>query len=417
MSEEQKPPTTTALIQIEPLVQQITTFLTEVSSPEGKITKAVAYMRGIDKVENEDDVEYANEVLGKVKTIYDHYAEKRMAITSQTDELKKNLMSFEKLVSPDGKTDNEYTRVRNLIQSYKQAELERVRAEEEKARRQRERDDMKVRLQAQWKKNLVDMTLSRVVEVDEGAAKHFAAATVENFDELAKKFKGFKPLLKPERFQQCFVEPFESGKITPEEFEAWKKEFQVTETYEHWSALVIDGITPVLNQWNARIPELKAEKIRIAQAQGEERERLEKEARDREAAEKTRKDTEFAKLKQQAQDDIQLETDQGLMHNAFKEQGVNQQIDSIGPLAKELRFTDTTQVPKALANIIYHCFLNPKFPGIYKLDKSKKPVVDESGVKQYTDQIDWWLRFFMANCDAAIPGTEVKEKAKVIVKR
>jgi hypothetical protein len=401
-------------IKLEPILQQIQAF---VPGAEEKTAKAVAHMETLLEINDEDDLEFAEGLLGKVKEIYDKYSPIRKAITDQTDELKTFLMVYEKRVAYDGMADNHYTRIRKLIAAFQQAKLEKKQAAEKEAARRREIEDYKVTLETQIKKNLVEMVMERVVSTDEGSKKHFEKATLANFDEEAKKFMSFKPLLKEEFYNKCFLISFEASKLTKEEFDAFISIMKTNEPFEKWRDLVVDGLVPVLNQWRGKISELKEEKTRIANAKSEEEKaRLEQEQKARSAAEENRKKAEFDILKANATKAIDDEAEVNKMGNAFQEQGSVQGLGAKGPTKKTIRFTDDKNIPKPLANAIYHCFLSPKFQ-VYKLDKEKSPVIDDHGNKVYNEHIQWFLDFFVANCDQNIPGLEVKEVAKVIIRK
>lgn len=402
-------------VKIEPIVQQIQAF---VPAADEKTAKAEALMAEVLTINDEDDLEYAEGLLGKVKDVYDKFSPERKLITNQTDELKEFLMVYEKRVSYDGKTDNHYTRIRKLIVAFKQAELEKKQKAEREAERRRQVEDYKVSIETQIKKNLAQMVIDRVVSTDEGSRKHFDAATLENFDEQAKKFMGFKPLLKEEFYNACFAVAYDKSKLTEEEFRVFISGMKVLEDYNKWKDLVVEGMTPIMNDWRAKIPVLKEEKVKLANAKSDaERLKLENEQKEKAQAEEDRRKREFEKIKQNANDAIDNEAEVNKMGNAFQQQASVQDLGVKGPVKKAVRFTDDKNVVKPLANVIYQCFLSPKFPGIYKLNKDKEPVLDEQGNKQYNEHIDWFLDFFIKNCDATIPGVEVREVAKVIIRK
>jgi hypothetical protein len=404
-------------IKLEPLLANIQVFIPEA---EAKTAKAVEAMATIETINDQDDLEYAESLLGKVKPVYDKFSALRKEITGPVDELKEFLMVYEKRVSYDGKTDNHYTRIRNMIVAYKQAELEKKQKVEREAEARRIKEDYKVELEAQIKKNLAKMVIDRVVEVDDGAKKHFDKADLASFDAAAKTFMSYEPQLKEERYAQCFQVVIDEKKITIAEFlECVEKQWKVTEPFEKWRDLVIEGITPVINDWRGKIPTLKEDKIKLANAKSEEERLKIEEQQKREAnKEEARKKLEFERLQKEANTAIENEAEVNRMGNAFQEQGTVQDLGVKGPVKKVVKFTDEAKnVVKPLANVIYNCFLSPKFPGIYKLNAKKEVVLDDQGDKQYNEHIDWFLDFFVKNCDANIPGIEIIEKAKVIIRK
>lgn len=403
------------LIKIEPLIQQIQAFVPEADT---KTQKAVDVMAEVVEINDLEDREYAEELLGRVKASYDKFSALRKSITEPIDKLKEELMVFEKRVSYDGKQDNHYTRIRKLIQGFDQAELNRKRKIEEEAEKRRKVEDSKIDIERQCKKNLAQMLIDRVVDTDEGSKKYFDAATLEDFDAKADQFRRFKPVLKQEIYNKCFEVLFDMSLFTQEDFTNHINSVKTIEPYEKWRDAVIESIAPVLNDWMAKIPDLKQEKIALANAKDEEaRQKLQEEQNRKSEEEQNRKSLEIQKLKDNANQQIDDQAEIDKTHNAFQQQGSVQDAGPKGPVKKVLVFTDDQMVPKALANIMYHCFLSPKFPGIYKLDKAKKPVENEFGDKELNEHISWFVEFFLKNCNAVVAGTKIKEQAKVIIRK
>jgi len=83
-------------IKLEPLLANIQVFIPEA---EAKTAKAVEAMATIETINDQDDLEYAESLLGKVKPVYDKFSALRKEITGPVDELKEFLMVYEKRVS------------------------------------------------------------------------------------------------------------------------------------------------------------------------------------------------------------------------------------------------------------------------------------------------------------------------------
>jgi hypothetical protein len=414
------------IIEIEPLVAQIKALapIFEKSlKAEAQLKEQHDYLQELleewDGQANEEITEALNNatvLLGHSKSAYEKWNALREAVTKPLDELKKQLMVPEKRVAPDGKTDNYYTKIRETLAKAENIKIARVKREEAKAEAEKEKAIAKVDLQTQIKKNLSQMVIDRVVFLEEWSQKHFDAATVDNFDEVAAKYQAIKPALKQDLYDKCFNTVIANAKLSTEEVNAVKNDLKQIEPFTKWEEAIIQGAMPVLNAWRARIDQLKQEKIAIAQADGDKKKQLEdaKAKRDAEALAESQKLAEAAK--QQSDQAIAQDAELNKMEAQFQEQAVVQTLETTGPKKRILRFTDDKLMVKALATIMYHCFIHPKFPGAYRLDKNKKRV-QEDGFDVYADQIDWWVKFFVANCDAVVEGTKIQQVAKVIIRK
>lgn len=414
------------IIEIEPLVAQIKALVplfekslkaeAQLKMVHDDLLERLEVWDGQPDEEIAECMEEATKILSLSKKAYESWNAQRAAVTEPLDELKKQLMVPEKRVAPDGKTDNYYTKIREALAKAENIKIARVKREEAKAQAEKEKAIAKVDLQTQIKKNLAQMVIDRVVYLEEWSQKEFNSATVENFDAVAAKYQAIKPSLKQELYDKCFNTVIANAKLSTEEVNAVKEELKQVETFAKWEEGIIQGAMPILNGWRARIDQLKQEKIAIAQADGDKKKQLEeaKAKRDAEALVESQKLAEAAK--QQSDQAIAQDAELNKMEAQFQEQAVVQTLEATGPKKKILRFTDDKLMVKALATIIYHCFIHPKFPGAYKLDKSKKRV-QEDGFDVYADQIDWWVKFFVSNCDAAIEGTKIEEVAKIIVRK
>lgn len=414
------------IIPLEPLVEQIRAFapyLEKSLKAEEYLKAANAELNSLleewDGTPSEDIDQAVEEAMASLtlsKNAYDKWQAMREAITKPLDELKKQLMVPEKRVAYDGKTDNHYTAIKQTLARVENIKLARVKRQEQAAQLQKEKDIAKVDVQTQIKKNLAQMVIDRVVYLEEWSQKFFNDATVENFDEQAEKYQGMKPSLKPELWQKCYESVVASAKLSSDEVKAVKEALMEDESFEKYNEAIIQGSMPILNGWRARIDQLKQEKIALANAKGAEKTRLEEEKRKRDEEALQVQQQQAEEAKQQANTNIQQEAEMSKMESEFTQQAVVQSLEPTGPKKKILRFTDDKVIAKSLATVMYHCLLSPKFGGIYKKDKNKA-IVMEDDMPAYVDQVDWWTKFFAANCDAAIPGTELKEVAKIIVKK
>lgn len=404
----------TDLIKIEPIVELIKAFVPDADEKTGRAVKA---MEAITSIETDEELEQVNGLLVKVKPSYDKYSTLRKAITEPLDQLKAELMQYEKRVAYDGKSDNQYTRLRNLVAQYQQQKLDKIKEAEEAARKKKEFEDYKVDLSTQIKQKLVNLVMDRVVETEEWFKKYFDETTLENWDERVKLPMSLKPGLNEKYYIQCMTVVYDIRKITVEQFNEFLENIKKEEPYDKWKALVIEGLTPIMNEWRAKIPAIKSQKIELANASAKDKERIAQEQKMQADAEAERKRQDFANLQKQANDTIAKEGELNKMSNAFVEQASVQQMGDKGLVKKVMKFTKPELVPKALSTIIFHVLGHPKFPGIQKRDAKKQLVVDEKGRPEYVEPVQKWLDFFVANCDAEVEGTKIEEDAKVIVRK
>lgn len=408
MSESKEPIVPTLPIAIEPLVSAIKEILPTMISGRDK---AVARMSQIVAIEDDQALEVINKVLGNAKDAAEKISAMRMNVTRPLDELKANLMQYEK----DIKSEDE--RIRKIVAAYNQVKINKRLAEEREAAAKRAKEDYKVELVTRIKQSLLTMVSDRTMKTEDWSRNHFEQATVEDFDAKAKQYNGITPKLDQKFYDACFGILFDANKLNQEEFNALIAELKATESYDKWNKEVMDKIVPILNHWRGKIHELKQQKIDIAKADADEKQRLLDQQKINAKAEQDRRNEEFAKQTAQAQENLKNESEVNKMGNLFQEQAVVQTLDPKGNTTKQLRFTDDANTVKPLANVMFYCSLSPKFPGVFRKDKEGSFVLDQHGNREYVDHVAWWMDFFVKNCKEKVEGTEVIEVAKVIVRR
>lgn len=414
MKETQDQPTTTDAmlpVKIEPLVALVQEYGPKMIKGRDR---AVAALEKITEV-TEANIEDTTQLLVKAKQTSDIIQKWRKEVTGPLDEIKKSLMTYEKDI-----IDQE-DRVRKEIGKFKQQQLDAIRAEEERARKLREREDYKTDLTVIMRKNLQDMVMSIIVSTDEQSEKFFATATVDDFDEKAKRYATMKPVLKQPLYDKCFEIAFDGAKITPEEFKALVASVQLNETFAKYEGLVIDGCIPVINQWRGKIPDLKLKKIELEKAKDDaaKLQALQEQQRKEQESEQARKKAEFEEKRKVANEELNQQAEVDKMGNAFQEQAMTQTLEDKGPVKKVLKFNNPKLMGKAFNTIVYHVMASPKFGGFQKREpRTKELVYDDKGRPEYIDQVQWWINQFMSlKIDAHIEGTEVLEDSKVIVRK
>jgi hypothetical protein len=419
--------TTNLPAPVETIKQQLPVLL-EKSLPlmEKWSGKADAALDLIVQVTNDEEREDANDILSQVRDVYKATTEKRKEMTDITDAFKDLMMEYERPLDPKAGAKSKYNEKRRLIEEYDQQKLEKRRRDEAEAAKKKELENLKVDYQAKMLENLTQMLIDVVKRVDAGSKSYFEALTLENFDTGAEKYKNNKPKLKPTDYDACFVRPVDpigSPNImlmSQIDYARFVVEVQQQETFDKWNTSFVEAVAPVINEWRAKIPDLKANLIAVSEAMAksqEEAERVKKEQQDkadREAKERQdRLDTVAAEQKQQIQEDASMNK----MSNEFAAQAAIQNLDDVGGHRPVLKFTDPKKTPKAFMEILYHCFSHADFPGIQKRDKAKKLVVDSQGRPEYIEPVQWWIDFFLKNCDAAIDGTQEFKDAKTTIRK
>lgn len=401
-------------IKIESIVELAKEYLPKMESGSAK---AVAAMQKITAIADEEDYESVNNLLVRVRDAYAKINAYRTEITGPLDQLKKKFMEYEKPLS-DKETSSEYNRLRALMTSYRNAEIEKKKKLEADAAKKKERENHLVDIGTAVLTKLNDLVLFKTKNADTASDAYFKKSTLEDWDKRAEVYCKMKPTLKPEEYNACF-------EVT-RRFDLWNEEEWVdiintikkVETIEKWNVEVVAAATPVLNEWKAKIPELKENLIKLKNASDEsERKRLadEQEAKAREDKERRDKELEQQHLDKGA--DISAQASLEKLNNEFVQQATVQQAGDTGPVKYVMKFTDPKKTVKALSTIIYHCMAHKDFPGIVKRDAKKKIVLDAQDRPEYIEPVQWWVKFFMDNCDADIDGTEVYEVAKLIIRK
>jgi hypothetical protein len=380
----------------------------------------------LDTITGVDDDETAEDVTAKLAAVREVGAaimERRMEMTKITDAFKDVVMEFERpfdAKSPKSK----YSQKRKFLEDYQQRKLEERRKQELEAAKRKEVENLKVDLRAKMLENLTQMVVNSVKRVDAGSKDYFEACTLEEFDKKAEVYKGNKPKLKQADYDVCFNVPFNHALLPDDEFHIFVSLVSTEEPYEKWNTAFIEAISPIINQWRAMIPDLKAQKEALVKAKVHSQAEAEKlQQKQNEANELAFKERQM-KLDQAAEDNKKLiQEDAGMqkMSNDFQEQAATQGLQDAGRVKLILKFTDPKLAPKGFLEIVYQVMSNPDFqqhaPMFQKRDKSKKLMFDDKGRPVYIDSVQWWIDFWLASCNGNISGTTISEDAKVVVRK
>lgn len=379
-------------------------------------TKAIAAMQAIQTIEDDDDRQYVNDVLANVRDAYNKIKGYRTEITKPVDEFKSALMEYERPLGDD--KGSEYSRLRTLIGAYDQEKINKKKKTEEEAQRKKDRENHLVDIGAAILTNLSNLIMAKVKKGDEDSAAYFKTATLEDFDERAEKYRKMKPTLKTEDYHNCFKVPYKQHLFSEAEYKDITETLAKVETFEKWNEELFRLSTPIVNEWKAKIPELKQNLINLKNAKDEsERKRIADEQSAKAKEEEDRRNQSIQQQLAESSSAIANQASLAKLENEFVAQATVQTIGDTGPVKWVLKFTEPKKTMPALSAIIYHCMAHKDFPGIQKRDAKKKMVFDAKGRPEYIEAVQWWINFFLSNCDINIDGTTVYEDAKVIVKK
>lgn len=238
------------------------------------------------------------EYVDKAKRTVKAMNERRAPITKLFDEIRSQFTGMENSVDPakNGTVPNQIQQHRNAYAAKKREEAERARREE-MARQQREQainrytqeaeDDYRRQFDA-----LVTSTINELTSLNQ-------SLTIDNYDEVSAKIKGFNITLGNEWFQQCQSYAHKPYEITDAEATQIRQSIlnRISKQFkEQFTAEVgeyRDTITDAL-------PSKKRELERMAQANAEEKARMEAELKAREAAEARRLEEERRRKEDEA---------------------------------------------------------------------------------------------------------------------
>jgi hypothetical protein len=407
-------------------------------------TFAAAY-DGAPNEECDKLVEAVTHTLTKAKEAYDWLEKKRTEITKPMDEAKAELMEYEKAVRTDKKTDNFYTAICRELASIQNKQISYKQEIERQAQKRKDVENYKVDLQAQMKKNLAALTIGYVKTTDTGSENFWKLATLENFAAKEAKFKGWTPALKVEDFQKAFQVQYDPSKLlfddfskqlseskTPEdrkkvldqrtaaaeaEFNALVLALKEEESYEKWSAIIVETITPTLNAWIGKIPQIKENLLALKNAADEEeRKRLAAEQAAQAEADQKQRDEEFKALQEETNQAIDQEAQVSKTMNDFTAQATTQEIPDSGPTKKVYVMVDQQKVAKGIVTAIQKTIGHKEFV-VFAKDKKGVTKVDDNGQPIFNEHIDYFLKFVAQHCPMELDGFELKEVAKLIIRK
>lgn len=408
---------------VQQMREQLPTLLqTHLPWMQEKHDRADELLESITPIKDDEELEDAIAKLAAVSKVYSAISEKRKQMTEITDAFKDIVMEYERPFNTDAKSKSKYIERRKYVEDYQQKKLDERRKQEADAAKRKELENHKVDLKAKMLENLSSMVVNAVKRVDAGSKEYFDAATLEDFDKKADAYKNNRPKLKQSEYDACFSNiPVKLEIVgTDWNISEFVKEVQQEQPFEIWNNSLVEALAPILNEWRARIPDLKKQKQDLADAAKKSQEEADALA----AKQKAENDQQFNqrqqeldKVAEEHKTQIQEQANTEKIGNEFAAQAATQNMADGGSVKLVAKFTDPKTTPKALMSVMYHVFSSEKFQGIQKRDsKTKKLLFDDKGRPIYIDAIQWWLDQYVRDCNASVEGLQLFEDSKVTIR-
>jgi hypothetical protein len=376
-------------------------------------------LKQVAEIDTDEKDQEINGLLVKVRNTYDDIQEKRKQITDPLDDLRKHLMEIENKLSLKPGVENEVNRVKSLRDQYYQKKLEEKKSKEKGIELRKEIENLKTDIRAEVSTNVETGPNKLMIKNSEAMEKWLKSITLDNYDERLKNLTSFKPKLKQDVYEGWFKVGVDISKIPDDELNSLMDELKKQYPYDIINKTYVEKAIKELDEWKDKAENYKGQLKELQQEKNEnERKRKAQEqlkSQEEEARKKRQELEQDSKSKEQAIAD-QKESDQ--MSNMFEEQVKKQGIEEVGPSGKILRFKDDKLDLKSFMEIIFHCTLHQKFPGIYATDSKKKIKLDKLGNKVYIPPVEWWLKFFANYVEGVeIKNVDVIDVAKVSVRK
>ena len=237
-------------------------------------------------------------------------------------------------------------------------------------------------------------------------ARWEAGLTLANFELSFEKLANQKPILKKDKWEECFKIPFQQGQLmTKEVFDAYLDELRKEYPYENYNAQFAEATAPILNEYRAKKDTVKRRLEEIEKASEEAKVALEQKRKD-ELEKQRQEQIKIADQQQvEAMEKVDHEKEMDKMNAEFTEQVQTQDIEDL-PTKRIASFEDNANYLKPFAEVVGACALNPKFPGIMKKNGT-----------DYVDHVQWWLDWYAGNCKDAIKGIKIIQVPKTIIRK
>ncbi len=362
--------------------------------------------------------------LATIKKYYDKIKATREPITKFLDEMKKELMRYER-PSDYNNNDSLYSQKRALVEAFDEEVRKEADRKKQLAEKEKQITVHLAELKSVIQRSLTQMMDGRKRLVIDNMAKWEKGLTLENLESSEKALVGKQPKLAEDEYLKRFDPKFigfnkiviipnsrleemakeaTEGQMGPDKWKEWLakeneaeyarffEEVKTSETYDKYNEEYVRMVSEQVNALRARIPEIKKD----LQFNSDRSAEIDKKAEELK--------TQVSEQTEQKLDEVTHEKDMNVMEAEFTQQAITQDLET-GPTEKKVQF-EQGQFLKPFAEIIGHCVSHPDFPGIYK-----------KGKEEFVDGVKFWVSFYEKKClDKNVKGIKIVEKAKVTIK-
>lgn len=359
-------------------------------------------------ITNDEERQVAIEKIAKTKAVTDKLDLLIKETVGPLEDFIDQVKSYKKSIDYASKTKdgNEYTKAKAVIEAYDQRkakEAERIRLEAEFLKKQ---NLYKAEIKEGIGRRLVDMISGQKKNIIDGMARWEAGLTLANFELSFEKLAVQKPILKKDKWEECFKISAQPGQLmTKDVFDAYLEELRKEYPYENYNAQFAEATAPILNEYRAKKDAVKRKLEEIEKASEEARVALEQKRKDELEKQRVEQIKIADQQQVQAMEKVDHEKEMDKMNAEFTEQVQTQDIEDL-PMKKVASFEDDANYLKPFAEVVGACALNPKFPGIMKKNGT-----------EYVDHVQWWLDWYAGNCKDAIKGIKIVNVPKTIIRK
>jgi len=360
------------------------------------------------EIATDEDRQAAIEKIAKTKAVTDKLDLLIKETVGPLEDFIDQVKSYKKSIDYASKTKdgNEYTKAKAVIEAYDQRkakEAERIRLEAEFLKKQ---NLYKAEIKEGVGRRLVDMISGQKKNIIDGMARWEAGLTLANFELSFEKLAVQKPILKKDKWEECFKISSQPGQLmTKEVFDAYLEELRKEYPYENYNAQFAEATAPILNEYRAKKDTVKRRLEEIEKASEEARVALEQKRKDELEKQRVEQIKIADQQQVEAMEKVDHEKEMDKMNAEFTEQVQTQDIEDL-PTKRIASFEDDANYLKPFAEVVGACALNPKFPGIMKKNGT-----------EYVDHVQWWLDWYAGNCKDAIKGIKIVNVPKTIIRK
>jgi len=361
------------------------------------------------EIATDEDRQASIEKLAKTKAVTDKLDLLIKETVGPLEDFIDQVKSYKKSIDYASKTKdgNEYTKAKAVIEAYDQRkakEAERIRLEAEFLKKQ---NLYKAEIKEGIGRRLVDMISGQKKNIIDGMARWEAGLTLANFELSFEKLANQKPILKKDKWEECFKKTFtvQTALLTLTETDAYLEELKKEYPYENYNAQFAEATAPILNEYRAKKDAVKRKLEEIQKASEDARVALEQKRKDELEKQRVEQIKIADQQQVEAMEKVDHEKEMDKMNAEFTEQVQTQDIEDL-PTKRIASFDDDANYLKPFAEVVGACALNPKFPGIMKKNGT-----------EYVDHVQWWLDWYAGNCKDAIKGIKIVNVPKTIIRK